>query len=386
MNEPVTNVRILVVPGFVADTYSEIERSYVELCANPGVGVEYLWLVPDMSSKYLTFSRPENRKALAEPAYVSFLKENEIPYIVGNISKYNFLSNYFLLSKIFQLHQIDAVYTHFGYERFWAALFGKLLRKRVIWNEHWYSLGMRHRYLKQFFYRMFIDGFISVSKFVANTLPSTGKVCTIPNSINCDIRPLNNKERLELRQRHGISADKTVVLMVAAFTPQKRHMLALEVCKRVLKERRDVMFIFLGDGTTRPAFLEEAAHQGLIEHIIAPGYVYNVDDFYSASDVSMLTSRHEGFGYAVLEAMKHSLPVLVFDSGALPELVRDGATGFVVDDGDIASFTRRLVHLLDSKSAQLALGEQAYRLALQQYNREDWIKKITASLRDIVVE
>ncbi len=51
-------VRILLVPGFVADTYSEIERSYVELCAQAPEGVEFVWLVPDISSKYNSFAKP----------------------------------------------------------------------------------------------------------------------------------------------------------------------------------------------------------------------------------------------------------------------------------------------------------------------------------------
>jgi glycosyltransferase involved in cell wall biosynthesis len=171
--------------------------------------------------------------------------------------------------------------------------------------------------------------------------------------------------------------------MVAAFTPQKRHILALETCEQIVKQRKNVVFVFLGDGTTRTAFLEAAAKRQIRENIVAPGYVRKVDDYYAIADICILTSRNEGFGYAVLEAMKHSIPVVVFDSGALPELVQNGATGFVVPDGDTDAMTRRLSELLDNESLRLALGAQALKVA-QQNSREAWVERLSASLRDCV--
>lgn len=132
-----TMVRVLLVPGFVVDTYSSIEQSLVELCAKPDPDIEFLWLVPDISCKYNRFSRPQNRHTLNEPVWVPHLRHNGIPYVVGNISKYNLLANFLLFREISRQNQIDAVYTHFGFERFWAAFLGKLLGKVVIWHEHY---------------------------------------------------------------------------------------------------------------------------------------------------------------------------------------------------------------------------------------------------------
>lgn len=377
--------RILVVPGFVADTYSEIERSYVELCANPNPELEFLWLVPDMSSRYLSFANSEGRFTMREPAYVPHLREYGIPYVVGNISKYNFISNFVLFWRIISRYQIDAVYTHFGYERFWGMVLAKVWRKRAIWNEHWYSLGMRHRWFKRFFYRIFVDDFISVSEFLARTLPQNKRVHTVLNAIQTVSNAPRTVEALsDLRKSLGISEESIVVLMVAAFTSQKRHSIALKVCKEVIQACGNVVFVFLGNGETRAQFLADVTEHGLGHRILAPGYVKNVEQYYAIADACMLTSSCEGFGYTVLEAMTHSLPVVVFESGALPELVKDGETGFLVVDGEVSEFAQKLLELIHEKDLRAKMGKNARQVVQRQHSRDSWFQHLNATLLDIV--
>lgn len=375
--------RILFVPGFVADTYCEIERSYVELCAGAGGDVEFLWLVPELHSGYTNFAKRESRGALREPLYVAPLREKGIPYVVGSISKYNLLANLRLFNRIFREHEIDAVYTHFGYERFWATFSAKLLGKVTIWNEHWYSLGMRYAAVKKWFYRAFVDEFIAVSKFLSTTLPAGASVRTIPNGI-WPVTPPVLHARADLRARLGLAPESTVVLMVAAFQPQKRHDVALDICARLLERCSNLTFVFLGEGPARKGFLEAVSDLGIDASVVAPGYVQNVDDYYASADIAMLTSRDEGFGYVLLEAMRHALPVVVFDTGAPVEIVRHGETGFVVSDGDNDGFARTLSRLIEDVDLRRAIGVSARRSVQEDHNREAWIVALNAALHDIV--
>jgi glycosyltransferase involved in cell wall biosynthesis len=379
-------VRILFVPGFVADTYSEIERSFIELCSSSDRDVEFLWLVPDISFKHNRFERAESRMTLKEPVWVPHMRIFGIPYVVRNISKYNPIANFQLFREIFRNNRIDAVYTHFGYERFWAALFGKLFGKVIIWNEHWHSLGRRYAWFKRIFYRFFVDDFISISRFITNTLPPTAQVHTILNAIHTDPPKHIQAEQLsELRSRLGIAQDSKVVLMVAAFRPEKRHMLALEVCKRALKVRNDLDFVFLGEGDLRVPFLAKVKDSELDGHVIAPGHVDNVEDYYAIANVSILTSHYEPFGYVVLEAMRHALPILAFNSGGPSEVIRNGETGFLAREGDVSEFTQTLLDLAENDELRATIGEKARQAVQQEYNREIWIKRLNATLRDIVV-
>lgn len=382
-----SKVRILLVPGFIVDTYSTIEQNLVELSAKADSDIEFLWLVPEISHKHNRFWRPENRAALAEPVWVTHLRHHGIPYVVGNVSKYNLLSNFLLFRDIFQKNRIDAVYTNFGFERFWTAFFGKLFGKVVIWHERWHSLGTRFVLPKRLFYRFFVDEFIAISNFITGTLPHGRRVHTILNATRSDApTALDPKKASELRHRLGVSDDIKIVLMVANFRAWKRHMLAFEICERVLKQRADVAFVFLGDGEVRNPFLARVKSAGLERHVIAPGYVDNVDDYYEIADISILTSHYEPFGNVVLEAMRHTVPVVAFDTGGPAEVIRNGETGFLAKDGDTAEFAQRILDLMESPELRTAMGERGRQVVQLEYSRERWIKRINAVLRDIVFE
>lgn len=375
-------VRILLVPGFVNDTFSEIERSFVELSAQPTTNIEYVWLVPDLSTWRGFFAKPGQPSA--EPAYLPRLRSNSIPYIVATVSRYNLFSNIALFYKIFHQHRIGAVYTHFGYERFWAVLCGRLLGKTTIWNEHWHSLGRRYAGLKRIFYRLFVDEFIAVSKFLAGTLPAGSKVHILPNAIRAERRTsLRGRQKQATCERLGIPATRKVVLMVAAFRDEKRHHIALDICLRVFSQRTDVIFVFAGAGPLRFGFIDEVKRRGLDDRIIVPGHIDDIDEYYSVADICMLTSIREGFGYTVLEAMRYALPVVAFRTGGPAEIIEDGETGFLVTEGRTTEFAEKLVMLLNDDSTRKRMGEAGWSRLKAHYDRESWAARLNSVVESI---
>lgn len=381
----VSPTRVLLVPGFVVDTYSEIERSYVELSKDAGDGLEIIWIVPEINWRHNAFAHTESRTTLTQAVVVPHLLKQRTPFIVANIRKYDVIANYFLFRKIFREYKIDAVYTHFGYERFWAALFGRLFGKTVIWNEHWHSLGRRFRRFKRVFYRLFVDEFISISTFITGTLSAGSRVHTIPNAIRANTQPTPDSTTLRnLRARLGVDDRVFVVLMVAAFRSEKRHDLALAICQHLLNFRKDVQFIFLGKGPLRTSFLAECDRRNLTGHVLAPGYVANVDDYYAVADMCWLTSELEPFGYVVLEAMRHGKPIVCSATGGPAEVIRSGVTGILVHDQDVHGFVAQILSLLADTSYRKRIGEQARAAVMADFNREDWIKTVRKRLREIV--
>ncbi|BAU48104.1 glycosyl transferase family 1 [Sulfurifustis variabilis] len=377
--------RILFVPGFVCDTYSEIERQYVELCAAARKDVRYLWLVPDIRCRGNRFARPALREKLAEPVWVPRLREHGVPYVVGNISRYNVVRNYRLFRDVFRRHRIDAVYTHFGYERFWAAFFGRLWGKVTIWNEHWHSLGTRFVRFKRLFYGAFVDDFLAVSGFIGRTLPAGAAVHVFKNAVHPEEkRAASPEEAARMRGALGIPPGAKVVLMVSAFRPNKRYDLAMRVCREVLNRREDVAFVFLGEGAMRPWVLEEARRCGLGSRIAAPGHVDDVDRYYALADVCMLTSTGEPCALAIFEAMKHGRPLVAFHSGGTPEIVRDGATGILVPEEDVHRFAEEVLGLLTDGRRRSEIGAAARESVRSEFNRAKWIGDLNRLLRNIV--
>jgi L-malate glycosyltransferase len=375
--------KILLVPGFVVDTYSEIEASFVELAATPSATVEFLWLVPTIRSPANRFARPESRAQLHEPIWVEHLRRHRIPYVVGDIHPFGVLHNLRLFRRLFRAHRVDAVYTHFGIERFWATVFAKLSGKTTIWNEHWHSLGTKYTPAKRAFYRLFVDAFISVSGFIADTLPRGTRVHTIHNAIRTEKHAPLAEARPMLRARLGLPGSAPVVMMVAEFRADKRHSLALPICLAVARRHPQTVFVFLGEGATRREFLRQATAQGLT-NVVSPGHVDNVNEYYAAADVCILTSRNEPFGYCVLEAMKFAVPMVTFNSGGPAEIIKNEHTGMLVAEGDVAGFAARVSALLDDPSLRAKMGEKARDAVQREFSRDVWTQRVMAALSDIM--
>jgi len=77
---------------------------------------------------------------------------------------------------------------------------------------------------------------------------------------------------------------------------------------------------------------------------------------YLNSDVFVLPTRFETFGYSVLEAMACGLPVVTSDVYAMPEIVEDGKTGYLTPYGDMKALEEKLASLIEDASLRKRMG------------------------------
>lgn len=365
---------ILLVPGFVVDTYSRIEASFIDLAACKDNNIKFIWLVPSMDSKYNRYAKVLGQEKLQEPLYVRYLREKGIEFYTGNISKYNMISNLILFCRVFKKYNIDAVYTHFGFERYYSAFFAKLLGRKTVLNEHWNSLGTRFTGVKRLFYKLFIDYYISVSDFITSTLPQNGNIITVKNGLQLkNTSALKDHDKIGIKTELGLAADKTIILMVASFTDIKRHDLAVNILKESIKQRKDIQFVFLGQGELYDSIRDSIKEELQKGYAVMPGHVNNIDHYYSIADICMLTSIGEAFGYTVLEAFNYCLPFIAFSSGGPAEIIKDGYNGYLIEPENTVDFTERLLELVENGEKRRMLGENAYNTLKSEFSRDSWI-------------
>jgi glycosyltransferase involved in cell wall biosynthesis len=116
-----------------------------------------------------------------------------------------------------------------------------------------------------------------------------------------------------------------------------------------------------GDGPARPTLERLASELGLNGAVEFTGWNFDMPSFWRACDVAAMPSDRfvESFGMAAIEAMACSTPVVVTENGALPELVDDGVTGFVVPRGDARSLADALLSLTRDRERRRAAGRAA---------------------------
>ena len=110
---------------------------------------------------------------------------------------------------------------------------------------------------------------------------------------------------------------------------------------------------------------------------------HELTQYYTRADVLVSTSRYEGFGYTILEALTHGVPVVCFNNSALPELVIDGYNGFMVETDDIVVMAERIKRLKNDPDLRQKLSTGALESA-GRYSESTLVEKYIDLYKSLV--
>ncbi|HEY7530520.1 MAG TPA: glycosyltransferase family 4 protein [Gemmatimonadota bacterium] len=172
----------------------------------------------------------------------------------------------------------------------------------------------------------------------------------------------------ELRRRLDLG-DRRVALTVARLMPRKGVDRTLEAVAQLAAELPDLVYVVAGDGPQRPELERRASAPDLAGRVRLLGDVEDPDvpALHRLADVFLLPSRREpgdeveGFGMSLVEASASGLPVIGGRSGGVPEAVREGETGLLVDGDDPRSIAAALRRLLEDPELRRRLGHAGRR-------------------------
>jgi glycosyltransferase involved in cell wall biosynthesis len=129
-----------------------------------------------------------------------------------------------------------------------------------------------------------------------------------------------------------------------------------------------------GDGPLRRAAESLARELGVAERIVFSGWWDDVAGLLAATDVSVLTSRHEGLPCSVVESLAAGVPVVVTAVDGTIEVVRPDDNGYLVAAGDIVALADAVTRLLRDADLRERMGAAARR-GLQQFDRDLMVRQ-----------
>ena len=190
--------------------------------------------------------------------------------------------------------------------------------------------------------------------------------------------------RAESRRYLGISGDRFAVGWIGRMTAVKRTDDVLIAFKSLRDSGIDAVLCMVGDGPDRVLLEERARELGVARDTVFLGYQEDVAPFYAAFDALVLPSGNEGTPVTVIEALAAERPVVATRVGGVPDVVRDGEDGFLVEAGATDDLAERLGRLAHDPALRARMGKKGRERVLPRYAVERLVDDVDELYRSLL--
>lgn len=138
--------------------------------------------------------------------------------------------------------------------------------------------------------------------------------------------------------------NRKYVLYVGRFSPEKQPLLALEIYLRSKLYNNGVYFKMFGTGILEKDIIKYIIENNIQDYVQIYNNVTDHNEIYKNAYALILTSRIEGFGMVLVEAISRNIPCIAFDVPSGPRsIIQNGNNGYLIDREDIGSFVNKLI-------------------------------------------
>jgi glycosyltransferase involved in cell wall biosynthesis len=153
----------------------------------------------------------------------------------------------------------------------------------------------------------------------------------------------------------------------------------------VLETNNDIQFFLVGDGPRKSEYLALVSSLGFEKDIFFTGEVDNVEEYYKASNLSVLTSASwhgEGIPNVVMESMFCGIPVIATDNGGTKEILKDNVNGYIINNGDYRVLAQRILFLKNNNNIVKDFVANGKKLVQTKFSQTCMIQSLESILDD----
>jgi glycosyltransferase involved in cell wall biosynthesis len=229
---------------------------------------------------------------------------------------------------------------------------------RLPWHRRAFSLAARLGYRGA-------DAIVSTSTGVADDLVAQfgvarDRITVVHNPTDLEAIAAAVREPLEPSQQQQLA--HPLIVAAGRLADAKNYPLLIEALA-VLRRSVPAQLLILGEGELESALRSQVSRLGLEDAVVFCGFQRNPWKFIACADVFALSSRYEGFGNVLIEAMACGVPVVATASPGTREIVNDGVDGLLVDAHEPAPLAAALQRILVDHALRQRMSQEALRSA-----------------------
>jgi glycosyltransferase involved in cell wall biosynthesis len=223
---------------------------------------------------------------------------------------------------------------------------------------------------------------IAISGFVKQRLIAVGiapeKVHVVYNGVDVERFRSDPDARERLSRELPIGPNDIIVSTASVLVEWKHPETIVKACALLHDRGIPVRLLIAGTGAMRSGLEQLAKGQGIGERVHFLGHHPDPEQILQASDVFVLASVSEAFGNVLGEAMACCVPVVGTRSGAIPEIIEHGHTGFLAEPEDEASFADALEKLANDENLRRIMGQRGREKVYAEFTVDQAVSKTLA--------
>lgn len=182
--------------------------------------------------------------------------------------------------------------------------------------------------------------------------------------------------RVQTRNLLGFDGNQTIVGSLGRLVPQKGYAYFLKAMPEILDKFPDTQFVIVGDGPLKPELVELSKRLGIESNLHFTGFRKDIPQLLKAMDLFVCSSLWEGFGIVLIEAMACSLPVIAANVGPIPEVVKHGETGILIESENAVQIASSVIQLLANQKQMQQLGRNGRKRVEALFTAETMIENL----------